>query len=95
MGICKFNDVAIKHNNMVLYKSTDAIKVVKECFRMNKSVYGIDAFILKEQYIQPFMEHSINADEMLNGEEQQEIFIKHLKKYLNSEFVFEIVYEGY
>jgi len=91
----KFRDFAIIHNNMILFKPVDAIRVVMECFELNKSIYGIDAFILNEPYIQPFMEHSINANENFTDKEQMESFVSHLKKYLDSELIFEVVYEGY
>ena len=90
-----FRDVAIKHNKMILFKAGDAITLIQKCYDQNKSVYGVDAFILNEPFIQPFMEHSINAREGLSSFEQMDIFVIHLKKYLDSEFVFEVVYEGY
>ena len=90
-----FKSVAIKHNKMTLFKAVDAITLIKKCYDLNKSVYGVDAFVLNEPYIQPFMEHNITSNEKLSYYEQMEHYIKHLEKYLDSEFVFEVVYEGY
>lgn len=91
----KFDKVAIRYNNMIFFKPIDAIEIVEECYKQGKRVYGIDAFILKELSIQPFMEHSINENENLDKKQQTISFVNHLKKYLDRDFVFEVVYEGY
>ena len=91
----KFKNVAITYNNMVLFKTEDAIELVRECLKANKSVYGIDAFILNEPNIEPYMEYSINANEAFTNHEQAEVYVMHLSKYLGTELVFEVVYEGY
>jgi len=36
--LSKFNDVAIKHNRIILFKPLDAIKVVEECFELQKEI---------------------------------------------------------
>ena len=90
----KFSDVAIKHNGIILFKPLDAIKVVEECFELQKEIYGADAFIVNEPFIQPFMEHDACIANGLDATERKECFIKHLSKYIDSEFVFEVVYKG-
>ena len=90
-----FDFNTIKHNRMALFKPEDAMALINKCYELNISVYGVDAFILDDPYIQPFMEHSINANEKLDDDEQRERFNRHLVKYLNGKFVFEVVYEGY
>jgi len=89
-----FLDVAIKHNKMTLYYSQDAIKVVEKCQELNKRVYGIDAFILNEPYIQPFLEFSRDYGDDHSDKVYTEA-IRHIQKYSDKGFVFEIVYEGY
>lgn len=87
-----FSDVSIKHDTITLYYPNDAIRVIEKCKELDKKVYGIEAFRVNNQYIQPFMEFSTDYSYDVSSDPYAKA-IEHIKKYSDRGFVFEIVYE--
>jgi hypothetical protein len=79
---------------MILFKPIDAIAVITECLRSGKRVHGIDAFVIEEPCIQPYMEFSMDASNNHCPEDQAMIFVQHLNTHLESDLIFEVVFEG-
>jgi len=89
----EFSNVSVIHLDMHMYYPKDALLLINRCRELNKKVLGIDAFIVDGEKIQPSLENSIDFSikKSDNGFwDEAEWFIK---KYMNREFVFEIVYK--
>ena len=89
----EFIGKAIIKGGIHLYKSMDALDVIKRCRQFNRNILGIDSFIVTSNITQPVLEHSIDfstkgivGGSWLEAEE----FVKTRE---NSGFLFEIVYE--
>ena len=77
-----------------LYYPTDAIEFIELCKKNDIQVYGLDAFTIDGNGIQPFMEYSANfsgTDKKIGWEKA----LEHLANKRNSRFLFEIIYDGY
>ncbi|MGG4444794.1 hypothetical protein [Brevibacillus fortis] len=86
----EFESRAIVRHNLLLFTALDAITVIKRCEELKKKIHGIDAFRLKEQYIQPVMEESIDYS---NTPDNWADAVQFIKTRLNKNLVFEIVYD--
>lgn len=67
-----------------------AIDMVRQCKNKNIAVLGVDGFILTENSTQPMMENSIDLSQKRERESWDEAE-KFLKKYLKSNYLFEVV----
>ncbi|MDP4153643.1 MAG: hypothetical protein Q8865_09445 [Bacillota bacterium] len=89
----EFLDEAIIHSNIWMYFTRSAIKVIKRCKELNLKIYGIDAFRIRSNGIQPSQTHSIDfIDADLGHWDEAVEFIKSKE---DTEFIFEIFYDGY
>ncbi|MFI8715721.1 hypothetical protein [Brevibacillus brevis] len=89
----EFESRAIVRHNLLLFTGLDAITVIKRCEELNKKIYGIDAFRLKEQCIQPVMEESIDYSNTPDSDGNWADAVQFIKTRLNENLVFEIVYD--
>jgi hypothetical protein len=98
--LSEFKDSAIKHNRMSLFSAEKGMEVIDRCKQLNREIYGIDAFILRENTIQPFIDYSIDysreSDRInRNYYGNWEAAKAFLEKFVNTNFVFEIFFDGY
>lgn len=91
---------AIIRANTHYYRYDDAIELINICQQNNRSILGIDSFIVTETRTQPFMEHSVDFTSsspaihsmIANPEDSYDLAREFLKTKQNYGFVFEIVY---
>ena len=89
--MCKFAQLGIVKNGLFpLFLSEIAIRVVKEMYKDSIKPFGLDAFLLSENYTQPLIEHSINLSS-LSLDESCDKAIRFLTSKLGSEYYFEII----
>ncbi|MDP4153644.1 MAG: hypothetical protein Q8865_09450 [Bacillota bacterium] len=88
----EFLDEAIIHSNIWMYFTRSAIKVIKRCKELNRDVYRLEAFRIRSNGIQPSMTHSLIFNESTENWDEAVEFIKSKEE---TEFIFEIFYDGY
>ena len=89
----EFYSVAVTHLKIVMYHPSDAIRVVQRCKELNRRILGLDAFTVNEPYIQPSLEDSVDFSTSQSKDGFWAEAEEFLRRYLNSAFVFEVVYE--
>jgi hypothetical protein len=91
----EFLDEAIIRYNLVLFKSEIAKKVILSCKKNKKMIFGIDVFLIKEEFIEPFGDHSIDFSNIVTKEQSwaRAIDFIETKHIINNEFLYEVVYE--
>lgn len=85
---------AIRRNNLFLYNKEDALAVIERCKQYHIWILGIDSFVIRGDYIQPFLEYSSDYSNLVKNNNVWKIasnFIADMIK-KNSELIFEIVY---
>lgn len=89
----EFRDRAIVKAGTYLFGPQDAIEVVKKCSQIERKILGIDAFVVTDNTVQPFMEHSIDYSvgglQGGNWNEAEQFILERAEM----GFVFEVVYE--
>lgn len=95
----EFKDRVILHRQLVLFRANDAIDFVRRCRELNRSILGIDGFRVSNEFIQPFMEYSVDYSSIAwqtahDGsediwQEAENFIMKHSELGL----VFEVVYD--
>ena len=95
--IDEIKDLAFRVHNLFLYTKDNAIKAIDILQQNRIQIYGIDSFIIKEETIQPFMEYSPDYSNIESNRNIYTLAKEDLIKAFNynSNFVFELVYEGY
>lgn len=87
----EFRHKAILSGGIFMFNPSDALDVIKRCYESNIRITGIDAFVVTESSIQPVPEQSMDYSYTREGNWlDAENFIK---ERLNSDLVFEIVYD--
>lgn len=105
----EFKDKAIMHGEIYTFKSSDAIAIIQRCRKLGHKVYGIDAFEIKEPYIQPMDYSDYTGDAYKNYDPEKyyqkyhakknfdlghwEEAIQFIKDRSNEGWYFEVVYE--
>lgn len=88
----KFTKKAVIYDNIWMYFVKTAKEVVYDCQKNRLSIMAIEAFKLTGEGIQPSQEHSI--DFSIN-EDSWSRAIDFLSNITDTEFLYEIWYEGY
>jgi len=90
----EFLEKAILRNNLFLYNKEDALAVIERCKQYNIWILGIDSFVIRDDYIQPFLEYSSDYSDLGKNnnvwKDASSFITDTIKK--NNELVFEIVY---
>ncbi|PKK95198.1 MAG: hypothetical protein CVV60_02515 [Tenericutes bacterium HGW-Tenericutes-5] len=89
----EFIENAIRRNNLFLYNKEDALAVIERCKQLNIWILGIDSFVIRGDYIIPFLEYSSDYSDLGKNNNVWKVasnFIADMIK-KNSELVFEIV----
>jgi hypothetical protein len=90
----EFYHKALIYSGMHLYFNSGAIEVITRCKELNKKINAIEAFRIRTSGIQPSQIHSTwfkcNSD---NGFWKEAIDFIKIRE--DTEFVFEIFYDGY
>ncbi|MDD4097028.1 MAG: hypothetical protein PHP22_12395 [Oscillospiraceae bacterium] len=88
----KFLTKAVIHGNIWMYSIKTAIEVVRECERNCIQINGLEAFKISGEGIQPSQEHSIDFKINDNNWENATEFLSKVK---NTDYLYEVWYEGY
>jgi len=88
----KYQRNAIQHDNIWMYFIKTAKEVIKDCERSHKNIIALEAFKLSGAGIQPSQEHSID---FIPQEGNWSNALKFLSDEKNSEYLYEIWYDGY
>jgi hypothetical protein len=56
----EFAPRAMERHGLMLLRSADAVQFVERCADRGITVFGIDAFLVTDDHVQPLMEHSID-----------------------------------
>jgi hypothetical protein len=56
----EFKDKAILHDTLLLFHANDAINFIRRCHELDRPILGIDSFRLNGEFIQPFLEYSVD-----------------------------------
>jgi hypothetical protein len=89
-----FNDRAVVRGRLQLFRSADAIELIRTCHDAGVRVLGIDAFLVGPDWIQPSMDHSIDfstehhAELLKNSWQHAERFMREREA---TPFLFEVV----
>ena len=86
-----FEKRALIRGGVFLLKPDDAIQFVKACQEQGIAVLGIEGFKIFGQHIQPFQEHSLDFEEVI--EDSHETTMKFLEDRKDTGLWFEIVSE--
>lgn len=89
--IKKFEGVAIKHANMLLFTSLQALEIIEECKKTGTRIYGIDGFKINNSWIQPFGEHSVDFSCVQNEYAVYDLAKAFVENRTSLDLVFEIV----
>ena len=84
-----FEKRALIKGGVFLLRPDDAIQFVKACKEQGIAVLGIEGFKIFGQHIQPFQEHSLDFDDVI--EDSHETIIKFLEEREDTDLWFEIV----
>lgn len=88
----KFKSKAIIYDNMWMYFIKTAKEVIKECEINNINIVSLEAFKVTGNGIQPSQENSIDFNP---NEENWNHAIGFLEVNANTDYIYEIWYEGY
>ncbi len=88
----KYKKKSIIYDNMRMYFIKTAKELIKDCEYYKKNILSLEAFKITGNGLQPSQEHSIDFD---TSEENWNTAIDFLSDENNSEYVYEIWYEGY
>ena len=87
----RFEKRALIRGGVFLLSPGDAIQFVKDCKEQGIAVLGIEGFKIFGQKIQPFQEHSLDFEDVV--EDSHDITIKFLEERKDTGLWFEIVSE--
>lgn len=90
-----FKHIAVHHSNVWLYPVDDAKRIVQFCQVNGVKLFGLDAFLLFDNGIQPDMGNSLWFDKNANMEENYQAALEFLSSPDRSHYLFEMWYDGY
>ncbi len=89
--IVGLTDKAIIRGGLQLYHYKEAVLLVESCIKSNIQILGIDAFLVRDGYTQPIMEHSIDLSSYDDACRNDKAY-QFLMSRKNLDLVYEIVY---
>ena len=88
----KYKRKAVIYDNIWMYFLNNALEIIAECKNKKINILSLEAFRISGKGIQPSQEHSIDFSQKDGNWEKA---IDFLNQKENSDYLYEIWYEGY
>lgn len=88
----KYKAKAVIYDSIWMYFNSTAKDLIEDCKNMQKNIKALEAFMLSGKGIQPSQEHSID---FIPQEGNWSQAIEFLSDDKNSEYLYEVWYDGY
>jgi hypothetical protein len=84
-----FENLGINRGGMMIFSIPNVEIVIEELRRLNIEILGLDAFKIKGEYIQPFLEYSLDLS--YNTGNSWDLALDHINQNSNLNLYYEIV----